>query len=715
MRHASYPHLFSPLQVGSMVLPNRVVMVPTDISSGHADGSVNQRVITYHEEIAKGGCGFVIVGATTPDKPTGRPTVTCLAADEDPLIPGLANLAEAMHRHGAKCAVQIQHPGRQAAWPRRNLMSASDQVVDLPGSAGHEVIYAESIAQGKSIRAMTVEEIYDLVEKFGEAAWRVQQAGFDSVELHGAHGYLIAQFMSPYVNRRNDRFGGSFINRMRFVLEIVHRIQLKCGHNYPVGIRYSGEEWVPGSRQLEESVEIAKLMEQQGVAYLDISAGIFEAPGTVMDPMYYPEGWNTYAAAEIKKQVKIPVITSHTLRNPDYCERILAEGKADLVGFSRQLIADPYWANKARDGKKEEIRRCISCLVGCWQESLMIKRDMRCAINPAVGDERFVHVSPARLPCRVAVVGGGPAGMEAARWSRLRGHDVTLFEKTGELGGAVLCCCTVPVKSKMRWHADWLRYQVHKLGVDLRLHCEPSLEELVEFDIVLLATGSRVVRPPIPGLDLAAVVTFEDVLRCHSTGCEHFPSDRLPPRPCGEAVLVWGDHFGAADVAEQLAFTGHRVTIVTPHAEFASWMEPCHRDIMMKRFAGGNGEGLKGRPFPHPVTVISRTSVLEIVPDGSVVLLDSQFQRSTVRADTVVLADVEPNDNLYAALLEAGSKVVKIGDARQVRNFRGAITDGANVALSIEADAVLNANLQLVAHLPSEISAGHALHANERS
>lgn len=244
MKNKYYPNLFSPIQIGNMTISNRVAMVPTDISSANADGSINQRVITYHEQVAKGGCGFIIVGATTPDKVTGRPTVTCVAADEDPLIPGLAHLAEAMHRYGAKCAVQIQHPGRQAAWPRKNLMSASDHVLDVPGSAGHEVIYAESIAQGKSVRAMTVEEIYDLIEKFGEAAWRVQQAGFDSVELHAAHGYLIAQFMSPFVNKRTDRFGGSFMGRMRFTMEIANRIQMKCGKGYPLGIRYSGDEWI---------------------------------------------------------------------------------------------------------------------------------------------------------------------------------------------------------------------------------------------------------------------------------------------------------------------------------------------------------------------------------------------------------------------------------------------------------------------------------------
>jgi 2,4-dienoyl-CoA reductase-like NADH-dependent reductase (Old Yellow Enzyme family)/thioredoxin reductase len=677
-------------------------MVPTDISSANADGSVNQRVITYHEEIAKGGCGFIIVGATTPDKATGRPTVTCLAADADPLIPGLAQLAEAMHRHGAKCAVQIQHPGRQAAWPRKNLMSASDHVLDVPGSAGHEVIYAESIAQGKSIRAMTAEEIYDLVEKFAEAAWRVQQAGFDSVELHGAHGYLIAQFMSPFVNQRNDRFGGSFINRMRFTMEIVNRIQMKCGRDFPLGIRYSGDEWIEGGRTLEESVKVARLMEEMGLAYVDISAGIFESPGTVMDPMYYPEGWNTYTAEEVK-EVKIPVITSHSLRNPEHCEKILAEGKADMVGFSRQLIADAYWANKAKTGNKKEIRRCISCLVGCWQESLMIRRDMRCAINPAVGDERFIHLQSAKKACNVAVVGGGPGGMEAARICSLRGHKVTIFEKTGELGGAILYCCTVPGKNKMRWYADWLRQQMKKLGVDIKYNTEPTKANLKDYDVVLLASGAGVVRPEISGADLPIVVTFEDVLRCKNTKCEYYPDDKTAPAECGQEVLIWGDHFGAADTAEMLGHAGKKVTIVTENRDFAEWMEPCHRDVMMKRFAGGNGEGLKSKTYANAVTIIPNSSVLEIKKDGTVVIISNEFKKSTVKVDTVVLAKVESNDSVYESFLETGLNVAKIGDAKKIRNVRGAVTDGANVALVIEEGAILNSNNGLISNLPTGI------------
>ena len=609
MTHPDYPHLFSPIRIGNFETANRICHVPTDISSANADGSVNQRVITYHEQIAKGGCGFIIVGASTPDRATGRPTVTCIAVDEDPLIPGLAELAEAMHRHGARCAVQIQHPGRQAAWPRKDLISASDQVVELPGSAGHEVVYAEAAVKGKSIRAMTVEEIYELAEKFAEGAWRVQQAGFDAVELHGAHGYLIAQFMSPYVNRRNDRFGGSFINRMRIVLEIMARIRHKCGRDFPIGVRYSGEEWVPGGRVIAESVQVAELLEQQGAAFVDISAGIFEAPAAVMDPMYYPQGWNTYTADEVKKRVSIPVITSHTLRDPAYCEKILAAGKTDLVGLSRQMIADPDWANKAHARQPDEIRKCISCLVGCWQESLMVRRHMRCAINPAVGDERFIHIQPAARKLNVAVVGGGPGGMEAARIASLRGHTVTLFEKSGELGGALLYCCMLPGKNKMRWYADWLRRQVAKLKVDVQYHARPGVEELKNFDAVILATGGRIVRPAIPGIDADLVITFTDVLRCAATSCEYYPEDREPPLDCGETVLIWGDHFGAADAAEKLAAEGRKVYVVTENREFAQWMEPCHRDVMFKRFAGGNGEGLTGKPFRRTVTVIANAGL----------------------------------------------------------------------------------------------------------
>jgi NADPH-dependent 2,4-dienoyl-CoA reductase/sulfur reductase-like enzyme len=583
-------------------------------------------------------------------------------------------------------------------------MSATDMVANIPASAGHEVVYAMAEAKGKSVREMSGEEIYDLIDKFAEGAWRLQEAGFDAVELHGAHGYLIAQFMSPYVNKRNDRFGGSFQGRMRFPLEIVHAIQYKCGPEFPIGIRYSGEEYIEGGRVLEETVRAAKLFEEHGVSYLDISAGIFEVPGPTMDPMYYPQGWNTYTAEEVKKNVKIPVITSHTLRDPDYCEKILAEGKADLVGLSRQMVADPYWANKAKAGQKEEIRKCISCLVGCWQESLMIKREMRCAINPAVGDERFIHFGPAEKKLNIAVVGGGPGGMETARIATLRGHKVTIFEKSEELGGAILYCCTVHGKAKMRWYADWQRRQMAKLGVEVRYKSVPKPEELKKFDAVVVATGASVKRPDIPGIDSKRVCTFEDVLRCKMKNCEYWPKGgKEEPATVGDTVLVWGDYYGAADAVERLAYEGKKVYAVTHNKEYAPWMEPCHKDVMEKRFKGGNGEALSGKTFAHPVTVIAKSSVLEIREGGEVVLVNDKFERSVLKVDNVVLADVQADDSLYRSYAAAGLAVVKIGDVKKVRNLRGAVTDGANLGLTLDKDLQLNANQAAIADLPTGI------------
>jgi 2,4-dienoyl-CoA reductase-like NADH-dependent reductase (Old Yellow Enzyme family)/thioredoxin reductase len=700
----SFPHLFEPIQIGTMVVPNRIAMAPTDISSAHADGSVSDRSIIFHEEIAKGGTGFIIVGATTPDRATGRPTVTCFAADEDPLIPGLASLAEGMHRHGAKCAIQLQHPGRQSAWPRKDMISASDQVCELPGSAGHEVIYAEVAKHGKSIREMSVEETYDMIDKFAEAAWRVQQAGFDAVELHGAHGYLIAQFMSPYVNKRTDRFGGSLMNRLRFPLEIISRIRMKCGKDFPVGIRYSGEEWIEGSRDLAESVTVAQIMQDAGIAWLDISAGIFDVPGPTMDPMYYTQGWNTYTAEEIKKHVGIPVITSHTLRDPAYCERIIAEGKTDMVGLSRGLIADAYWANKAKAGKPEEIRKCISCLVGCWQESLMIKRECRCAINPAVGDERFISIQKASEKRSVAVVGGGPAGMEAAHIAFLRGHSVTLFEKTGELGGAILNCCMIHGKNKMKWYADWIRRQVQELGIEVKYHATPGAQELAKFDAVILATGGKLVKPAVPGSDLPFVVTYEEVLRCTMKNCEHYDSTKPEPVKCGDTVLIWGDHFGAADAAEKLGTDGKKVIIVTEAKEFASWMEPIHKDVMNKRFHGGNGEGLATKKIAQPITILARSTVVEIRANGEVVVQDSEFNKTVIKVDHVVLAKFAPDHELYAALVAQGTTVQQVGDAKAVRNLKAAVADGSNAALVVEKDLVLNANNSFISDIPTLVT-----------
>ncbi|HVI39995.1 MAG TPA: FAD-dependent oxidoreductase [Anaerovoracaceae bacterium] len=697
---SNYPNLFKPIRIGNMEVPNRIVHVPTDVSSSNADGSVSERDIYHHSEIAKGGAGLIIVGATTPDSKTGRPTVTCLVADADNYIPGLTRLAAGMHRYGAKCAVQLQHPGRQCAIPRYNTMSTNDMVLKLPWSAGHEIVYENAEEKGKPVRAMATEEVLEMIDLFSEAAWRVKQAGFDAVELHAAHGYLISQFMSPYLNRRIDRFGGSFENRMRFPLAIIDQIQRKCGKDFPILVRYSADEWVDGGRDLEESKLVAQVFEEARVAALDLSQCVQESPGAGFDPMYYPEGWTMYASEEIKKLVNIPVINSHTLRDPDHCEKLLAEGKTDMIGLARQLLADPYWPVKAKYGKVKEIRKCISCLTGCWQESMMAKKEIGCAINPACGNMAYADMKKSEKPAAVAVVGGGPAGMEAARIATVRGHKVTIFEKSGELGGAILGCCMVPGKEKMKWYADWIRNQIKELGVEVKLRTEPSVDELKGFDLVLNATGASSYIPEVFG-NMDKVIGFEEVIACPKINCEFNPGDRNITK-VGDRVLVWGDHYAAADTAAFLASIGKQVTIVTEKHEFGSTVEVIHMYVLRKRFKQTDAEALDSKPFKFPVKVIENSTLYE-VRDGQVVVEDKNFKRTTLQIDTVISCHTRSNVELLNKLNAAGIKVINVGDSVRPRNLNSAVTEGAAFGLSLDENLLFNSNHAIMNELPIDV------------
>jgi 2,4-dienoyl-CoA reductase-like NADH-dependent reductase (Old Yellow Enzyme family)/thioredoxin reductase len=697
-----FPHLFSPIQLGNLELPNRIVHVPTDISSSHADGEVSERDLHHHADIARGGTGFIIVGATTPDMKSGRPTVTCLVADGDNYIPGLARLAESMHRYGAKCAVQLQHPGRQCAIPRYNTLGANDRVLKLPWSAGHEIIYENAEEKGKEIRAASIAEILELTDLFSEAAWRVKQAGFDAVELHAAHGYLLSEFMSPFLNRRNDRFGGNLENRMRFPLAVVDAIQKKCGRSFPVLVRYSFDEWCEGGRGLEEGIEIARMLERAGCAAVDLSMGIQESPGAGFDPMQYPQGWATYAAEAVKKTIRIPVITSHSLRDPDYCEQILAEGKTDLVGLARQLLADPYWPVKAQYGRVKSIRRCISCLGGCWQESLMAKKEIACSINAACGNPAYAEMKRATKPVRVAVVGGGPAGMEAARVATERGHTVTLFEKSGEMGGALLYCCLVPGKEKMRWYLDWIRNQLLDLHVDIRLNHAPTVDELRGFDVVLNATGAISYVPEVLGQS-DAVVPFEEAMACPKIACECHPGARKLHK-LGSHVLLWGDHYAAADTAAFLGSIGKKVTIVTEKREFAAECEVIHMYVLRKRFAQGDAEALTSRPYKHPVTVITNSTVRE-VREGEVVIEDHDFGRTTLQVNDVVSCHTRPVVNLFGELQAAGVHVINVGDSVRPRNLYHAVKEGSAFGLAVDENLLFNPNHAILNELPIDVLA----------
>ncbi len=700
----SFPHLFTPITIGRMEVPNRICHVPTDISSSHPDGSVSQRDIYHHETIARGGTGFIIVGATSPNRKTNRSTVANLVADDDTHIPGMARLAESMHRYGAKCAMQLQHAGRQASLPRDGKIASNDVAVSLPWSQSHAIVYANADEKAKTVHVLTTDEVIQIVEEFGEAAWRVMQAGFDAVELHAAHGYLISQFMSPYLNHRIDRFGGSFENRMRFPLAIVQSIQNKCGRDFPLVIRYSADEWVPGGRELPESVEVAKVFERAGVHALDLSQCIQESPGAGFDPMQYPEGWTIYASEAVKKAVKIPVINSHTLRNPAFCEKVIAEGKTDMVGLSRQLLADPYWPVKAKYGKVRAIRRCISCLTGCWQESMMAKKEIMCAVNPACGNEDFAVMGRAEKSLKVAVVGGGPAGMEAARVATERGHAVTLFEKSAELGGAILGCCMAPGKDeKMKWYTDWIRYQVADLKIDVRMCTTPTVADLKGYDVVVNATGASSFVPEVHGLK-EKVVHFEEAIACPKTTCEFYPKGRKPRKLEGTKVVVWGDHYAAVDTATYLASIGKEVTIVTDRKEFAAQVEVIHMYVTWKRFRQTDAEALHSTPYRYPVTV-HQGCMIDEIREKEIVLVDKDFTRTVVPCDSIVTCWTRPNTELLGQLKAAGVPVVNVGDSVSPRNLHAAVREGARAGLVLDGHMLVNPNGALIDEVPMDVRA----------
>ncbi|MEI8191676.1 MAG: NADH:flavin oxidoreductase [candidate division NC10 bacterium] len=359
---SQFLHLFSPIRIGNMEVPNRIVHVPTDISSSNADGSVSEHDLYHHGEIAKGGAGLIIVGATTPDAKTGRPTVTCLVADSDNFIPGLARLAESMHRYGAKCAVQLMHPGRQCAIPRYNTLSANDRVLKLPWSAGHEIVYENAEEKGKAVRAATTEEILELIELFSEAAWRVKQAGFDAVEVHAAHDSLLAQFMSPLTNQREDGWGGPVENRCRLHREVGKAVRDRVGREFPLLLKFGFEDGIKDGLDREDGLEAAALLAKD-YDVLEVSQGLQGGPMAETVFRAIPkDGMGLFRdiSHALKERTSVPVLLTGGIRDLEKAEQLIANKDADLIGMCRPFIRQPALVRRWLQGDTKRAT-CTSC------------------------------------------------------------------------------------------------------------------------------------------------------------------------------------------------------------------------------------------------------------------------------------------------------------------------------------------------------------------
>jgi 2,4-dienoyl-CoA reductase-like NADH-dependent reductase (Old Yellow Enzyme family)/thioredoxin reductase len=498
----NFPLLFRPGRIGRMELPNRIVMAPLGTNLADASGGVTRQLIDWYAERARGGAGLIIVENAAADTCFGRGLARQVRIDDPKLTPGLNELVEAVHGSGARIAIQINiqgagvdpdlQPGVQPVGPSpiAYTFDRSGPESGLPGRMRRE----------KRIRAMSVEEMRDLRASFIRAAGIAKSAGFDAIEIHGAHGYLLASFMSAFSNRRQDEYGGNMEGRLRYILEVYQGMREQVGGDYPILFRMSGREYLEGGRKIEESQFIAERLEEAGLDGLHISAGISmqAEPYTWMNPpTAFPQGAFIADARAIKERVRIPVIGVGKIRDPWFAEKVLQAGQADFIALGRTLIADPEWPRKAAEGREGEIRRCISCN-RCLR--IMYRLPVRCAVNARAGLEREFPLLPAARSSKVAVVGGGPAGMEAARTAAERGHEVILFEKEPRLGGQLRLAIIPPLKKDLAALLVRLKNQVKK-SVDVRLGKEVSPGELLshKFDAVIVATGGTPPPPPKDG------------------------------------------------------------------------------------------------------------------------------------------------------------------------------------------------------------------------
>lgn len=626
--------LFEPGKIGNCQIRNRVVMPPMTTGFAGLDGQPTDQMVAFYEERAKGGVGLIVSEIFCIDPESGVSFPRQLSTINPMNISSIARMVAKVQSHGAKMFAQIHHGGstNDPALNNGTIYSASDvpNLIGVPPTP------------------LTIDQIHHIQEEFISTAVSCKLAGFDGVELHAAHGYLIAEFFSGNTNVRTDEYGGSLENRCRFATEIIAGIKAACGKDYPVTARLSAGEFDPmheNSITLEESVEIAKILEAAGLDALDLSVCNQFSSETAIEPYSYAQGWRKDNAKAIKDAVSIPVISTSTIKQPEFAEKLLEEGYCDFVGIGRGNLADPEWSIKAREGRSDEIHKCIGCL-HCF-ESLLGKAFLNCSVNPRLGYE---CAFPAELPedgdgRKVVVVGGGPGGMEAAVILGRRGFDVTLFEKNAELGGAMYqASITAPYKEKIGWFIDTLKKEMELAGVDVRLNTCVTPEDVkaLEPEAVFLACGGNPVKPPFPGIDGANVVLAEDVIRGKV-------------QPSGNIAVIGGGLTGL-ETAECIC--NHcpdvKVSIVDMLPQLGVGMYPIVFMDVMKQL----------EPFaPNIMT----GHALKEITDGCVKMTKVETGEDVeLAADCVVLAmGVKPDKGVAAEFGKAFSKVYVIGEAKE--------------------------------------------------
>ncbi len=635
--------LFSPFSIRDCHLKNRIVMPGLASFLIENDGSYTDKTIEHYRLRAAGGPSMVIVEAHGV-APEGIVNNHQARIYENRFIEGLSKIAAVMKSEGAVPAIQIHHAGRQV--PARVIKRKPFAPSPLPCPA----------IKG-DVEPLSIDGIQKIIEQFGDAAERAVQAGFELIEIHGAHGYLINQFISRFSNIREDEYGGDIKGRARFAKEIVREVRRRVGENFPISFKISAQEFVPEGLTTEESIEILEELVDGGIDIVQVSAGNDATPEWICQPMFMEKACLADSAEKIKKALKIPVMVVGRINDPIIADSIIEEGKADLVCMGRGLLADPELPNKAKEGRLDDIRICIACNT-CMQ-SIFRRGRIECLVNPSLGREKEMEIHPARDIKKVMVIGGGPGGLNAARIAAKRGHMVSLYEKQSTLGGQLLLGSASFYKKEMLTLIDFLVKQIDKSGIECHFNVEATIDTIKEKrpDVVIVATGSVPVIPPVEGMHLPIVVTVSEILNGDK------PSIR-------NAIVIGGGASGC-EVALELSEKGCHVSIVEQLPKIGTQIEAMTKKMIISKLKKNNVKILT----EHRLSIVKENGVLVIDKDGNELFMD---------CDSVVIAVGNRPDNLlFDQVKDLGIEVYQIGDCLEVRSAKEAIFDGASIGRRI--------------------------------
>ena len=644
--------LFRPIKIGSLQLPNRIIMVAV---TTRYDFENSNRLPDFYAARAKGGAGLIITGALQtlfPGRKTGAGRVN-IHSDED--IPQLKKWVQAIHDNGGRAAAQLATYGY---WSKKGLHGTAETVgpsaVVLPREGIHPLFsLAEYLPPD---RALALEEITMIQEAIGDSAVRARKAGFDALELQCVGGNILHRFTNPFLNVRKDRYGGPVENRVRMITESLANIKRKVGEDFPIICRIAGSDPVPWGLELGDWQEIARLLEKAGAHALSVYPKWFEARGALPHISVSRNAF-VHLAAGIKQAVNIPVITNVRINDPQDAEQILASGKADIIGMGRPLIADPDLPNKARQGQLEDIRLCTACC-RCYDDVASDKL-MSCAVNALAGREGEYTFTRSKKAKKVIIIGGGPAGMEAARVAALRGHRVTVFEARDKLGGQLNYANILPHKDEWNSTLHYLTAQLRKLKVEVRLNQKCTTAEIaaIKPDVLINATGAVAFIPDLPGIDGANVATAIEVL--------------VGKKQTGQNVIVVGGGATGCETAELLAQKGKRVTILEMRPRMGADYGPMNRWVVIDRLVALGirlETGVKAEAITARGVNVTRAGLYPEFFEG----------------DTVVLAlGMVPADTVETELADLVPTVFKIGDADQPVGFKEAIESAFKIGFQV--------------------------------